>query len=120
MSKCILDLDALDPERETVKLDGKEYEIYSFEDFSLKENARLRKVGATILDGQIAPDSVADEAEYEKQLDSFLSIVVPGVSVETMKAMSYAKKLALLTAFWIAAANRRTRDTAAQETGETQ
>ena len=120
MSKCILDLDALDPERETVKLDGKEYEIYTYEDFSLKENARLRKVGTKILDGLIDPDSIADETEYEEQLASFLSIVVPGVSVETIKAMPYTKKSALLTAFWKAAANRRTRDTAAQETGETQ
>lgn len=116
MSKCILDLDALDPERETVKLDGKEYEIYTYEDFSLKENARLTK----ILGGLIEPDSIADETEYEERLASFLSIVVPGVSVETIKAMPYAKKSALLTAFWKAAVNRRTRDTAAQETGETQ
>lgn len=120
MSKCILDLDALDPVRETIKLDGKEYELYTYEDFSLKENARLRKAGTKILDGMMAPEEIENEEQYEAELDDFLCIVVPGLSKEKMKALSYQKKAALLTAFWKAAANRRTREAAAQEIGETQ
>lgn len=122
MSKCILDLDTLEPERDTVRVEGREYEVLTYEDFSLRENARLRKIGNIVLEKMIDPESLEtdeDEAQFEEQLDGFLAMVVKGIPEEKVKALPYPKKAALLSAFWKAVANRRTRDATA-ETGETQ
>jgi len=117
-------MDSLEPERDTVKIGGKEYELLSYEDFSIKENAKLRKTGTAIITAMEKLEELDEEGQiqFEESINEFLCKVVSGVPKEIVGAMNYRKRTALLMAFWRAVADRRTRETAAMKkpTGETQ
>jgi len=126
MGNMVLRIDDVEPDRDTIEISGKSYELLGYEDFGLIDNARLRKNGQLIL-GDMGKLDELDEAglrTFEDRIESMICRVLNGLEPEVAKALPYKHKAAILTAFWQAVVKRSqeavtTADKQLNPTGET-
>lgn len=122
MGKCVLTLDELEPDRDTIGIKGVEYQLLSYDDFGLRENAAIRKLGRSVLDNmqKIADLDEAQLGKFETELDSLICKILKDIPADIVAGLVFKHKAAILTAFWQAVVTRRDRETAAAKslTGE--
>jgi hypothetical protein len=107
----ILTLDTIAPQRPTIRVDGLDYRLPLYEDFSLWQHARLAKLSArageldalALADGQEEP-SLDDWAELDRvSLELYgemVAVLIPDLPAPTRQALALPQRQAIVREFF--------------------
>ena len=111
MSKNLLDISTLEPDRPTVTIDGVAYEMAVPEDFGLAQQARLGRLHRRISSVHLDADSLseADISATETALDELVSLILPTLPAEIRAQLRDVHKRGILQAFTLATEGWRPR-----------
>jgi hypothetical protein len=105
MGKTVLTLDTIDPDRDCIEIDGKKYELRNEEELSIKESARLRKLGQY---ASIGKDATEEQLlEIESSVDAIIRIIVADIPQDVLDKLNWKHKFSILSAFMTVASSRR-------------
>lgn len=105
MTKPLLTLTTLEPERQTVAIDGASYELALPGDFGIAAQAKLarmqRRVNALIKREDELSDAELDE--LGQLVDALVSLLLPALPAETLGMLRDSQKLQIVNVFTTAA-----------------
>lgn len=106
MGKLVLTIEDIAPDRDTVEIHGKSYELMQMDDFSLSKNAEVRRQGDMVLKAmQNLGTMDAEELHaFEDTLNGLIGNILRDIPKEVVEALPYKHRAALLVAFWQAVA----------------
>ena len=118
MGKLVLSIDDIAPDRDTVEIHGKSYELMQMDDFSLSKNAEVRRQGDKVLKamqdlGAMTPEALQD---FEETLNGLIGNIIREIPADIVAALPYKHRASLLVAFWQAVATQGKVGTAEKET----
>lgn len=120
MSEIILKLEDVAPEL-FVEIKGEKYPILTYDDFSLKDNIKLRRLAKMVQEtsGSLNAESTEKDAEEaESALNEFVKMVLPAIPDELLARLPYGQKSKILLSFYKAVTKRL--KTAAKEMENTE
>jgi hypothetical protein len=108
MGKELLTLDAMEPDRDFITINGKQYDLREQDELSLSELARIRRESRTVVDaGSAAEMSEEDAKKFETFLDDIVKTVVIGLEASVIDKLRSAQKIQIVSAFMAVAAQKR-------------
>lgn len=113
-------LDDLEPDRDIITIKGVNYELMTYDDFGLADNASLQRLGRRIVAdmNRVAEMKEKEIPAFEADIDAMIGKVIKGIPVEVVKGLNYRQKAAILTAFWVAVVEAAKKIRAAAATAE--
>jgi hypothetical protein len=112
--KALLELTTDAPERATIKVDGKEYQLRAREDLGLKEDAEFRRTMKEFGDG--GPDT--DWPKMARLLDGLVRTAVLDIPDEVLAKLKDVQKVRIVEAFTKEVVSSRQAASAAEEAGK--
>ena len=102
----ILTLDLLDPERPSVQIEGKMYEMRIVSDFGIRDVAKMKKISrkVTVTDEEISNTESDEEADNKivgmiDSIDEFVRMVLPSLPEETLVKLKDSHKIGIMQFF---------------------
>lgn len=104
MSKKLLSLSTLDPERPIIEIDEARYECAVHEDFGAVQLTRLQRLMGKVSglkDDDDASDEQAEEAArtVEDACRKALAIILPGLPIATLDKLRLSQMINIMTAY---------------------
>jgi hypothetical protein len=120
MGKQILVIDDIAPDRDIVTIRGVNYELLTYDDFGLADNATLQRLGRRVVAAMshIAEIKEKEIPAFEADLDAMIGKILKDIPEDVAKGLNYRQKAAVLTAFWkaVVEASKKTSATAEMTT----
>jgi hypothetical protein len=104
-TRHLLDLSTLEPERQTIRIDGEVYELALPGDFGLAGQARIARL-QRLTSGLVAVDDDMTDDQVDVMVgavDALVTMIVRGLGAETLAKLRDHQKLAIIQAFLPAA-----------------
>lgn len=98
--KRVLDLDALVPDRPTVRINGTDYELHVPGDFGARESVRFQRLQATLTRlGALPEPTDADAEAISEALTEAMRLLFVNCPEEVLVTLTDGQKLAVLQVF---------------------
>ena len=116
MSKNILTLDTLEPDRDFIVVNKTPYYLRNDEELSLTQIARLNRLSKTVLDGGLTVETTDEEIlAIEGYANEILGMIVIGLPDAIRDLLTVQMKFSIVRAFTTAASARRAAAQAGKE-----
>lgn len=101
MSKPLLDLSLVEPERPFIRVGGERYEFALPDDLGIVERARLARLWRRVGDLRSNIDDLSDDdvGELVHAIDELVKVIVPGMPAEVRAQLRDVQKLRIAKAF---------------------
>lgn len=118
MGKMVLEIKDIAPDRDTIEINGKSYELMQMGDFSLRQSADVRRLGDGVLAGigemsKLTPEKAG---QLEDLLNSLIMLILKGIGPEAVEKLSFKNKNAIIMVFWKAAIEQNREKAAEAQT----
>ena len=119
MGKSLLTLDTLEPDRDFININETAYFLRGYDELSLTQVARIRRLSSEVAAANIPEDSTEDDMmKIENYVNSILDTIVIGMLPDIRDKLRSDQKFQIVRAFTTAASLRRAEATAeSQPTG---
>ena len=111
MGEILYSIEEFAPDRDKVSVFGKEYEILSYDDFGLKENAEIQREGKKITEAMPKLLNLDEKqlTELDQRLDRFIGKIIKDLPQGEITKLTYNQKGGLLNAFLKSAEGRKAK-----------
>jgi len=110
MGKSVLTLETIEPDRDFITIDGKEYSLRNADELSLADLSMIRRLANELVEkgkGLNIDSSPADIARIESATNETLAIIVLSLPDEVRDKLRQSQKTSIVEAFTAVASKKR-------------